>query len=50
MNLKWISFDSYQSADSMQLLRQKGFVTGTLSMDRTSLAYESPRRPSTMAA
>ena len=40
MNLKWISFDSYQSADSMQLLRQKGFVTGTLSMDRTSLAYD----------
>ena len=40
MNLKWISFDSYQSADSMQLLRQKGFVTGTLSMDRTSLPYD----------
>jgi hypothetical protein len=40
MNLKWISFDSYQSADSMQILRQKGFVTGTLSMDRTSLAYD----------
>ena len=29
MNLKWISFDTFQSADSIQLLRQKGFTTGT---------------------
>ena len=28
MNLKWISFDTYQSVDSMQILRQKGFTTG----------------------
>lgn len=40
MNLKWISFDSYQSADSLQILRQKGFVTGQLSMDKTALPYE----------
>ena len=25
MNLNWISFDSYQSADSIQILRQQGF-------------------------
>jgi hypothetical protein len=37
---KMVSFDSYQSADSMQILRQKGFVTGTQSMDRSSLAYD----------
>jgi hypothetical protein len=40
MNLKWISFDTYQSADSIQLLRQKGFVTGPYSMDATSTAYD----------
>ena len=26
MNLKWISFDSYQSVDSRQILRQRGFT------------------------
>ena len=40
MNLKWISFDTYQSADSIQILRQKGFITGPHSMDRTSLPYD----------
>lgn len=40
VNLKWISFDSYQSADSLQILRQKGFVTGPASMDKTALPYE----------
>jgi hypothetical protein len=40
VNLKWISFDSYQSTDSMQILRQKGFITGPVSMDKTTLPYE----------
>lgn len=40
MNLKWISFDSYQSADSLQILRQKGFITELASMDKTALPYE----------
>jgi hypothetical protein len=40
VNLKWISFDSYQSVDSMQILRQRGFTTGPLSMDKTALPYE----------
>lgn len=40
MNLKWISFDAYQSVDSIQLLRQKGFTTGTYSMDTTSTPYD----------
>ena len=40
MNLKWISFDTYQSADSIQLLRQKGFTTGTYSMDATAAPYD----------
>ena len=40
MNLKWISFDTYQSVDSIQILRQEGFTTGTSSMDKTSLPYD----------
>ena len=40
MNLKWISFDSYQSVDSIQILRQKGFITGQCSMDKTPLPYD----------
>jgi len=40
MNLKWITFDGYQSADSLQILRQKGYVTGQCSMDKTPIAYE----------
>jgi hypothetical protein len=31
MNLKWISFDSYQSVDSRQILRQHGFANGDVS-------------------
>lgn len=40
MNIKWISFDSFQSIDMQQILRQQGFVTGEISMDKTTLPYE----------
>ena len=40
LNLKWITFDSYQSADSIQILRQKGFVTDTISMDKDNHSYD----------
>ena len=40
VNLKWISFDSFQSVDSIQILRQKGFITGTSSMDKSTLPYD----------
>lgn len=40
MNLKWITYDSFQSQDSVQLLRQKGFTTGTESVDKTALPYD----------
>jgi len=43
MNLKWISFDSFQSADSLQLLRHKGFITAAQSIDKTPLPYEVMR-------
>lgn len=38
--LKWISYDSYQSVDSLQILRGEGFVTGTGSLDRTRFPYD----------
>ena len=38
--LRWITFDSYQSVDSMQILRSKGFFTGTQSMDTSTAPYD----------
>lgn len=35
--IKWISFDSYQSVDSMQILRSMGFTTGKVSLDDKNL-------------
>ncbi len=40
LNLKWVSFDSYQSKDSQQILRQRGFLTGEQSIDRTTVPYD----------
>ena len=40
INVQWVSFDQYQSADSIQVLRRKGFITGIQSMDRTPVPYE----------
>lgn len=37
--IKWISFDSFQSVDSIQLLKQQGFAAGMVSMDRNTLPY-----------
>lgn len=39
MNIKWISCDSFQSTDMIQLLRRKGFTTGLLSIDRNIEPY-----------
>lgn len=33
-NIQWVTFDTFESRDSQQLLRQKGFRTGVLSVDR----------------
>ena len=43
MNLNWITYDSYQSADSLQLLRRAGFVTGKKSIDTDSVPYDVMR-------
>ena len=40
MPIKWISFDQFQSKDSMQILMQKGYTVGQQSMERTPVPYE----------
>ena len=38
--LKWATFDSFQSTDTLQLLRQRGFIVGLSSMDLDTKAYD----------
>ncbi len=38
--IKWVTLDSYQSTDTLQLLRQKGFIVGLQSMDTDTKAYD----------
>jgi hypothetical protein len=33
LNIRWVTFDQFQSTDSQQILRQKGFITGQQSID-----------------
>lgn len=40
MPIKWVTFDSYQSVDSQQILIKKGFITGRQSMDTTIAPYK----------
>lgn len=40
MLLKWVSFDSFQSKDSMQILAGKGFTVGYCSVDTDNAPYE----------
>lgn len=40
IQVKWVSFDQYQSKDSQQQLRQNGLIVGEISMDRTIDPYE----------
>lgn len=39
VNLKWATFDSFQSQDMLHILRTKGFITGLQSMDKEPTAY-----------
>ena len=39
LNVTWVSCDSFQSTDMIQLLRRKGLVTGLLSIDRNIEPY-----------
>jgi len=38
--VKWVTLDSYQSVDTLQILRGQGFVTGQVSMDTSTLPYD----------
>jgi hypothetical protein len=42
--IKWVSFDTYQSTDSMQILAQNGFIVGPQSMDTDTLAYDATKQ------
>jgi hypothetical protein len=42
--IKWVSFDTFQSVDSMQILHQNGFVVGPQSMDTDTLAYDATKQ------
>lgn len=41
MPIKWLTLDSYQSRDTMQIMRQQGFITGLQSMDTSLLPYDT---------
>lgn len=41
MNIKWVSLDMWQSLDTRQILRRRGFVTGEISMDRTMAPFST---------
>lgn len=44
VNLRWISYDSWQSRDSLQILKNHGFTVGVLSVDKTTLPYDLLKR------
>lgn len=39
LNIQWVSCDSFQSTDMMQLLRRKGYTTGMVSIDKDIVPY-----------
>lgn len=39
INVHWVTADSYQSTDTLQKLRQRGYFTDALSMDKDLVAY-----------
>lgn len=41
MPLRWISLDSFQSRDSIQLMRQQGYSCGLVSMDVSMQPYDT---------
>lgn len=40
LNVRWVSFDGFQSTDSIQQLRIRGYQTGVRSVDRTTEPYD----------
>jgi len=41
LDIRWVSFDSFQSRDSIQILRQRGFQTGLMSVDKDTHPYDT---------
>lgn len=39
--IKWVTLDSFQSRDTIQMLRTKGFITGQVSVDTDNLPYDT---------
>ena len=37
--IKYVSMDSFQSKDTLQILKARGFITGTVSVDRDDVPY-----------
>lgn len=42
--IKWVSFDGFNSRDSMQLLHQHGFIVQYISVDKTTTPYDITRQ------
>ncbi len=40
LNVQWVTFDSFQSTDSRQILSQQGYQSGTQSLDKDTQGYE----------
>jgi hypothetical protein len=40
VNIKWVSMDSFQSADMIQILQRRGFLAGIQSIDTTTNPYD----------
>lgn len=40
LNIRWCTFDQYQSKDTQQILRQEGFATGLQSIDESTNPYD----------
>lgn len=40
LNLKWVTLDSYQSRDTLQILARKGFTVGMVSVDTSPDPYD----------
>jgi len=38
--IRWVTLDSFQSVDTIQILRTQGFITGMRSVDKTSVPYD----------
>lgn len=43
LNIMWVSLDSWQSIDTIQIVRNKGYIADILSLDKKPLPYDIAR-------